>query len=110
MMDINNNIRANRWRERYGKLPDDIKAKLDALADADFREYQLKVIKRKRIYPEIGDIFKICPCEDVEYYGIAVNNHVNNNNGEDLIVVLIFKSEIDVQQCVANGIKKEDLF
>lgn len=109
MMDINNNIRANRWRERYGKLPDDIKAKLDALADADFREYQLKVIKRKRIYPEIGDIFKICPCEDVEYYGIAVNNHVNNNNGEDLIVVLIFKSEIDVQQCVANGIKKEDL-
>ena len=107
--DINNNIRSNRWKARYDKLPDEIKVKLDALADADFNEYQLKVIKRKRVYPEIGDIFRICPCDNVEYYGIVVNNHINNNNGEDLIVVFIFKSGVDIKQSVSNGIKKEDL-
>jgi len=107
--DINNNIRSNRWKARYDKLPDEIKVKLDALADADFNEYQLKVIKRKRVYPEIGDIFRICPCDNVEYYGIVVNNRINNNNGEDLIVVFIFKSGVDIKQSVSNGIKKEDL-
>ena len=107
--DINNNIRSNRWKARYDKLPDEIKVKLDALADADFNEYQLKVIKRKRVYPEIGDIFRICPCGNVEYYGIVVNNHVNNNNGENLIVVFIFKSGVDIKESVSNGIKKEDL-
>ena len=48
-------------------------------------EYQLQVIKRKRIYPEIGDIFRICPRENIEYFGIVVNNHVNSKN-EDLLI------------------------
>jgi hypothetical protein len=73
------------------------------------KEYQLQVIKRKRAYPEIGDIFQIRPRENIEYYGIVVNNHVNNNNGDDLIVIFIFKSGIDIEQSVRNGVKKEEL-
>ena len=104
-----NNIRANRWRARYNALPEDIKKKLDVLADTQFKEYQLQVIKRKRIYPEIGDIFQIRPCDNIEYYGIVVNNHINNTNGNDLLVIFIFKSGIDIEQSIKNGVKKEDL-
>ena len=53
-------------------------------------EYQLKVLKKKRVYPEIGDIFQIKPTENITYYGVVINNHVTNRNGEDLIVVVIF--------------------
>ena len=107
--NINNNIRANRWKARYNALPEDVKKKLDVLADTPFKEYQLQVIKRKKIYPEIGDIFQIRPCDSIEYYGIVVSNHVNNNNGDDLLVIFIFKSGIDIEQSVKNGVKKEEL-
>lgn len=106
---LTDNIRANKWRTRYNALPEETKKKLDALADSQFKEYQLQVIKRKRIYPEIGDIFQIHPRENVDYYGIVVNNHVNNNNGDDLIVIFIFKAEVDIENAVKTGVKREDL-
>lgn len=107
--DINDNIRANRWRVRYNALPEDVKKKLDILANAPFKEYQLQVIKRKRIYPEKGDIFQIRPYDNIEYYGIVVNNHVDNNNGDDLLVIFIFNKGVDIEKSVKNGVKKEDL-
>lgn len=106
---LTDNIRANKWRTRYNALPEETKKKLDALADSQFKEYQLQVIKRKKIYPEIGDIFQIHPRENVDYYGIVVNNHVNNNNGDDLIVIFIFKAEVDIENAVKTGVKREDL-
>ena len=72
-------------------------------------EYQLQVIKRKRIYPEIGDIFKINPKEDIYLYGIVVNNHINNINGDDLILVFIFKQGVDLQDAISKGVKYSDL-
>ena len=56
-----------------------------------------------------GDIFKICPRENIECYGIVVNNHVNNKNGDDFIVIFVFKSDVDIEQSVKKGIRKEDL-
>ncbi|MCR5824058.1 MAG: hypothetical protein K6G60_06470 [Lachnospiraceae bacterium] len=103
------NIISNRWRERYDKCPKEVKEKLDQLGNMFINEYQLKVIKRKRIYPEIGDVFMVCPRDNIEYYGVVVNNHVNNNNGNDLIVIFIFKSGVDIAQAIKNGVKKEDL-
>ena len=88
MMDLknmNNNIISNRWKARYEKLPDDVKKKLDDLNNADIFDYQLQVIKRKRNYPSIGDIFEINPKDSLFFYGIVVNNHINNINGKDLL-------------------------
>ncbi len=75
---MNNNIVSNRWKARYAKLSDDIKKKLDDLNNADIAEYQLQVIKRKTSYPEIGDLFKINPKNDIVLYGLVINNHIHN--------------------------------
>ena len=47
LKNMNNNIISKRWKERYDKLPDKIKEKLDNL---DVSDCQLQVIKRKRKY------------------------------------------------------------
>ncbi len=106
---LKDNIMSRRWKIKYEQCSQEVKNKLDKLDDMYINEYQLQVIKRQRIYPEIGDIFKICPCENIEYFGIVVNNHVNNKNGDDLIVIFIFKSGIDIEQSIKNVIKKDDL-
>ncbi len=104
--NINNNILSSRWKERCEKLPDEIKEKLDNL---NIRDCQLQVIKRKRIYPKIGDIFKVNPKGDLFYYGLVVNNHINNINGEDLLLILIFKEGVDIKESISRGINREEL-
>lgn len=108
LKNINNNIIANRWKQRYADQPNDIKIKLDKLDGASIDEYQLQVIKRKRIYPQVGDLFEINPKEDIILYGVVINNHINNINGEDLLLVLIFKEQ-DIKTLLREGIKNEHL-
>ena len=109
LKNINNNIIANHWKQRYAEQPIDIKEKLDKLDEARIEEYQLQVIKRKRIYPQIGDLFKINPKDDIILYGVVINNHINNINGEDLLLVLIFKLEENIKTILHDGVKKEHL-
>lgn len=109
LKNINNNIISNRWMERYLKQSDEIKEKLDKLDISDPSEYQLRVIKRQRIYPENGDIFKINPITDIYFYGVVLNNHICNINGDDLLLVLIFKQEIDIRKSVGNGVSEDEL-
>lgn len=52
--DLSDNIISRRWKERCANLPDDKRKKLETFEHSD---YQLQVIKRKRIYPQPGDIF-----------------------------------------------------
>lgn len=106
LKNMNNNIISNRWKERYAKLPNEIKEKLD---NFDVSDCQLQVIKRKRIYPEIGDIFKVNPMGDLFYYGLVVNNHINNINGEDLLLILIFKEGVDIKESISKGIGYDEL-
>lgn len=91
MIDINDNIISRKWLERCSKLPADVREKLGRPENSPPSEYQLRVIKRSRAYPGIGDIFKINPIDDLFFFGIVLNNHVNNINGDDLLPVLIFK-------------------
>lgn len=109
LKNMNNNILSNRWKERYEKLSDEIKEKLDNLNNADISDYQLQVIKRKRIYPEIGDIFTINPKDNIHFKGIVINNHIDNMNGEDLLLILIFKQNVDIYKSIRNGVKEDEL-
>lgn len=52
--EMNNNPLSMRRKKRYQALSEDIKKKLEELDKQDPREYQLKVIKRKRIIPQKG--------------------------------------------------------
>lgn len=102
LKNINNNIISYRWEERYAKLSKEIKERLEILDNSDVSEYQLQVIKRKRIYPEIGDIFRINPKGELFFHGIVVNNHINNNNGEDLLLVFIFKEGVNIKEVLVS--------
>ena len=104
LKNINDNVIANQWKQRYTEQPDGIKEKLDELEKKELKDYQLQVIKRKRVYPQIGDIFKINPKEDITLYGIVINNHISNINGEELLVILIFKEGVDI-----TNIQYEDM-
>ena len=90
---------SRRWKTKYEQCSQAVRDKLDKLDEMYINEYQLQVIKRKRIYPR----------ENIECYGIVVNNHVNNKNGDDFIVIFVFKSDVDIEQSVKKGIRKEDL-
>lgn len=96
-ININNNIISKRWEERYAKLSKEVKEKLEIFDNLDISEYQLQVIKRKRIYPEKGDVFQIKPAKNIDLYGIVINNHINNINGEDLILIMIFKQKENIE-------------
>lgn len=91
---INNNIISNRWKARYDEQPEKIRQKLDKLNNASIAEYQLQVIKRKRIYPQIGDVFLVNPKDDIYFWGIVINNHINNLNGDDLLVIMVFNERV----------------
>jgi len=104
-----NNIIAKRYEERYEKASNEIKKKLDAIDEDPSLEKQMLVIKRKRSYPEIGDIFQVKPTEELTFYGIVVNNHIDNINGDDLLVVMIFNADVDIKNCIQRGVRKEDL-
>ena len=109
MENFQNNILTRRWEERYNKLPKDIQKKLDEFQNMDIAEHQLQIIKRQRIYPEIGDIFEIRPNEIITLHGIVVNNHINNINGDDLLLIVIFKNGVDVRRSTDRGIHRDDL-
>lgn len=83
--------------KRYEEQPEYVKKKIDALKKMDIKDYQLKVIKRTRKYPNKGDVFLVEPKEGLYFYGLVVNNHVNNIQGEDLLVIMIFRNR-------ANGL------
>lgn len=109
LKNMNDNILANRWKQRYAEQPQEIKDRLDKLNDAKVEEYQLQVIKKKRSYPEIGDIFQVNPRGDSILHGVVVNNHINNINGDDLLFILMFKPDVSVDEALEKGVSKEDL-
>ena len=108
-MDWKKNILSKRWEERYNNLSDEVKRRLKWLDEQKIKDIQLRVIKRKRDYPEIGSIFKLNPKEELYLHGIVINNHIKNNNGDDLLIVVIFREGVNIKESLSGGIKKDDL-
>lgn len=75
MKNINDNVIANRWKQRYAQQPDRIKEKLDELEKKELKDYQLQVIKRK----------------------------------EELLVILIFKESVELNNILYEDLKKLEL-
>ena len=105
-MDFSDNILTKKWQARYDKLSDDIKQKLEQ-EEMEFR--QLKTIKRKRIYPEVGDVFEVISSDNIKLNGVVINNHINNINGDDLLVVALFKYGYDSEMAMNEGISLQNL-
>ncbi len=95
-MKLNNltdNPLSREWKKRYNEQPAEIRRELDRLDTLKIEEYQLKVIKRKRIQPEKGDVFLLSPREGLYFYGLVVNSKINNMDGDNLSVILIFRDK-----------------
>lgn len=95
LKNINDNPLSQKWKQRYDQQPDNIKQKLDMLKNQNLDEYQLKVIKKKKIYPEKGDIFLVSPRDGIFFFGLVVNNNISNINGEHLLVIFIFRNRAE---------------
>ncbi len=95
-----------KWLERYETLPEEIKKELDK---SDEIIFQLKRMKGTRKYPEVGTVFEIKPFEGLILQGVVINNHINNINGDDLILVCIFKEGLKALDCIKAGIGERDL-
>ena len=94
-MKINdNNILLNEWKARYEQQNESTKRKLDELksdlVQGRNNNFQLLKIKRSYKYPEKGDIFVFQPRKNIFFYGLVLNAHVNNLQGEDMYVVALF--------------------
>ena len=93
--DIYNNPLSRRWKKRYNELPNDVKERLNELSNQKIVQYQLDVIKRKRIIPQKGDVFLVNPKESLYFFGVVVNDNVNNINGDGLYVAMIFRNKAE---------------
>lgn len=106
MKNINENILTIRWLERYSQLSDKVKNKIDLYEN---NVKQLKVIKKNRKYPEVGDIFKLISGDNLEINGVVINNHINNINGDDLLVIALFKYKYEYSKVIKEGISLNNL-
>ena len=88
-----NNILLNEWKARYEQQNESTKRKLDELksdlVQGRNNNFQLLKIKRSYKYPEKGDIFVFQPRKNIFFYGLVLNAHVNNLQGEDMYVVAL---------------------
>lgn len=109
-------------RKRYDEATDEQRKKIDAINntyvghstpdpnDLQFEDIQLRVLKRKRKYPEIGDIFRLMPPNSEYLYGIVINNHVKSIGITEAIVVMIFVSKEKLLEACSRTILPDDLF
>lgn len=90
-MKFGENILAKKYREKYNALSEEKKKEWDAVADMHYKELLPRVIKRKRKYPEKGDVFVVSPFDGVYFFGIVVNTNIRYSDCNDGLVVMIFK-------------------
>ena len=107
--NINDNIISKQWKDRYDGLTQKTKVRIDELKNQNPINHQLQVIKKTRVYPKIGDMFILKPTDSVQLRGIVVNNHINNLNGDDLLLILIFNDGVDIECCIKKVVTSKDL-
>ena len=101
----NNHPLAQREEERYNLLSDEKKEKLRILDRQELKEYQLNVIKRKRIKPKKGDVFVVSPHNNMFFWGIVINSNISIPEGDDLLVVFILRDRANFPE--ANNVPKD---
>lgn len=88
------NILRQEWLSKYNKLSATEKKKVDRLKEVDPKEFQLRVIKRKRKRPQEGDVFVLSPRENVYFYGKVLKSNIETVDNDSFIegnnVIAIF--------------------
>jgi len=97
LYDINDNPIANNWDAKYAAQPLEIRNKLDALDEMKAKDYQLRLIKRKRMEINEGDVFVLSPREGIYFYGKVMKTNIisvdNDSFIEGMNVAFFFKNK-----------------
>ena len=92
---MNTNLIALRRKEHFESLNLEIQKELDNFYDTKAATHQLKVIKKSKSIPKVGDVFLVSPREGIYFYGkVLVSNIVRkvpDSFVEGKHVVFIFK-------------------
>ncbi len=102
------NIFKKKWVERFDSLSPEIQKKIKDY-DASSEIFQLNKQKGSRKYPEVGDIFEISVLDDIKFQGIVLKNHINNINGDDLLLICIFNRDVDIELYLEDKICENNL-
>ena len=74
---MNTNLIALRRKKRFEGLNLEIQKELENFYDTKAATHQLKVIKKSRSIPKVGDVFLVSPREGIYFYGkVLVTNIV----------------------------------
>lgn len=102
------NLVAERYKREYDTQSTIVKEKLDKLDEQDPKEYQIKIIKRKRILPAKGDVFVVNPIDGVYYCGVVISSGIEIS-GTYSSVVFILNKEYESMDIDVEDLDLEDL-
>ena len=92
---MNTNLIALRRKERFESLNLEIQKELDDFYDTKAATHQLKVIKKSRSIPKVGDVFLVSPREGIYFYGKVLISNIVRKVPDSFVegkhVVFIFK-------------------
>lgn len=98
---VERNLLAEYYEHKYRMQSREVREKLDALDEQDPREYQVKILKRKRTIPQKGDVFVVNPREGMYYCGVVVNAGDGISDTYSAVVFILDKEyesmDIDVK-------------
>ena len=98
---VERNLLAEQYKRRYEMQSKEVREKLDRLREQDPREYQVKILKRKRTIPQKGDVFVVSPKEGMYYCGVVINAGVEISDTYSAVVFILDKEyenmDIDVK-------------
>lgn len=99
---VERNLLAEHYKRRYEMQSKEVRDKLDRLSEQNPKEYQVKILKRKRILPNVGDVFVVSPREGVYYCGVVVNAGDEISDTYSAVVFILDKEyesmDIDVEE------------
>ena len=92
---MNTNLIALRRKEHFESLNLEIQKELDDFYDTKAATHQLKVIKKSRSIPKVGDVFLVSPREGIYFYGKVLISNIVRKVPDSFVegkhVVFIFK-------------------
>lgn len=98
---VERNLLAERYKRRYDMQSEEVREKLDRLSEQDPKEYQVKILKRKRTIPQKGDVFVVSPREGMYYCGVVINAGDEISDTYSAVVFILDKEyenmDIDVK-------------
>ena len=98
---VERNLLAEHYKRRYDMQSKEVREKLDRLSEQDPKEYQVKILKRKRIIPQKGDVFVVSPKGGGYYCGVVISAGIEISDTYSSVVFILDKEyesmDIDVK-------------